>query len=97
MAHLKRLVAPKTWPIKRKGAIFVTRQNSRAKSSYSMPLAVVLRDLLKVAEKSREVKRMLQTRDSQLTRVKSVLNLKEASIRASRERLDKAVESILRN
>ncbi len=44
----------------------------------------------------REVKRILQTRDSQLTRAKKTINMKEASLKASRERLNKAVESIVR-
>ncbi len=60
MAHLKRLVAPKTWPIKRKGIVFITKQYPRTKTAYSIPLLLVLRDLLGVAQKSREVQRILQ-------------------------------------
>ncbi|HIJ98864.1 TPA: 30S ribosomal protein S4e [archaeon] len=63
MAHLKRLVAPKTWPIKRKKMVFVTKQYPRARAVYSIPLSIVLRDLLGVAQKAREVSRILRERN----------------------------------
>src|SRR3989344_3820921 len=63
MAHLKRLVAPRSWPIKRKGIEFTIRQNPRVKSEISIPLAFVLRDMLKLAQKARESKRILRERN----------------------------------
>ncbi len=62
MAHLKRLAAPKSWPIKRKGPVFVTRQNPRAKEEFSIPISFVLRDMLRLAQKAREVKQILGAR-----------------------------------
>lgn len=60
MAHLKRLVAPKTWPIKRKETVFVTHQYPRAKTERSLPLSIILRDLLKVGNTTKEIRRILR-------------------------------------
>ncbi len=60
MSHLKRLVTPRSWPIKRKANAFVTRQSPgphRIKSS--LPLNVVLRDLLQLTQRTRETKKVL--------------------------------------
>ena len=62
MAHLKRLVAPKTWGIKRKGIVFVTRQNPRAKSEFTVPMTVVLRDMLRVVNNESEARKVLRER-----------------------------------
>ncbi len=62
MTHLKRLVAPKSWPIKRKGIVFTTRQNPRTQAKYSIPLSIVLRDMLKLVQKAREALRVLKER-----------------------------------
>ncbi len=62
MAHLKRLVAPKTWPIARKKTVFVTQPNPRVKAEFGIPLSMLLKDLLKVAKTNREVLRILRER-----------------------------------
>lgn len=49
--HVKLHAAPKSWPIRRKGKTFVVKGNSK-----SIPLLVVLRDLLKLAQTRKEVK-----------------------------------------
>lgn len=63
-AHLKRLIAPKTWPIKRKGITFITRPKpSGAPMDLSIPLVVVLKELLHLAKTTKEVKRILHDQE----------------------------------
>ncbi len=58
--HLKRLVAPKSWKIKRKGITFVTRPNPGMHSKKnSISINVILRDMLNYAKTTRDVKVML--------------------------------------
>ena len=58
--HLSRLNAPKSWPIQRKGIKFITRPNP---GSYTLeetiPLSLVLTNILKVARTRKEVKKIL--------------------------------------
>lgn len=62
--HLKRYFAPKTWKIKRKGITFITKPSPGThKIGMSMPLNVILRDVLGYANNNREVKFMLENRD----------------------------------
>lgn len=62
--HLKRYFAPKTWKIKRKGITFITKPSPGThKIGMSMPLNVILRDVLGYANNNREVKFMLEKRD----------------------------------
>lgn len=57
MSHLKRHAVPKTWPVKRKGTAFVVKPNSGL--SDSLPVLIILRDLLKVAQNRKEVKKII--------------------------------------
>ncbi|RKY01045.1 MAG: 30S ribosomal protein S4e [Spirochaetes bacterium] len=58
--HLKRLVAPKSWKIKRKGITFVTRPRPGMHSKKnSISLNLVLRDMLGYAKTTRDVKVIL--------------------------------------
>ena len=58
--HLKSLAAPKTWPIPRKRFVFVTKQHPGPHTlNSSMPLSVVLRDVLKALSVAREMKKAL--------------------------------------
>lgn len=60
MGHLKRLYAPKTWTVKRKGIKFVVKPVPGPHSSkWSVPIALIFRDLLKYASNLREVKYIL--------------------------------------
>ena len=59
--HLKRQEVPKKWPIKRKGSVYVVRPSSNLRNG--MPLMIVLRDLLNIAQNRREVKRALHVKD----------------------------------
>ena len=58
--HLTRLTAPKSWPIRRKGIKFITKPNPGSHNlRESIPMAVALRELLKYAKTTREVKKIL--------------------------------------
>lgn len=60
MGHLKRLFMPKSWPIKRKGIKFVMRPRPGPHPiSNSFPLGLLLRDLLKFAKTTRELRYIL--------------------------------------
>jgi small subunit ribosomal protein S4e len=61
--HLIRLNAPKTWPIKRKGLMFITRPNPGSHNlKTSMPTGVVLKEMLKHVKTTKEVKRILNSK-----------------------------------
>jgi small subunit ribosomal protein S4e len=58
--HLKRLPAPRHWPIKRKAGKFTTRViPGPHPKEYSLTLAIILRELLEHANDMREVKVIL--------------------------------------
>src|SRR3989339_862043 len=52
--HLKRQEAPKNWPIPRKGSTFVIKNNSNG-----IPLLILLRDVMKIAQDRKEVKQAI--------------------------------------
>lgn len=56
--HLKRNSMPKTWPLKRKGTKYIVR-TFNLKSS--IPLLVIIRDILKLAKDRGEVKKILNS------------------------------------
>ena len=59
-SHLKRLAIPRSWPIPRKTTIWVTRPRAGAHSlERSIPLNIIIRDVLGVARSTREVSRIL--------------------------------------
>ncbi len=63
-SHLKRYFAPKTWKIKRKKLVFVTKPSPGPhKMGMSLPLNVVLRDILNYADNSRETKFMVANKN----------------------------------
>ena len=57
-AHLKRISSPKTWPIERKGTVFVTRPLPGKKLQYSISLNLALQKL-GYAQNSKEAKSIL--------------------------------------
>ncbi|HOQ26483.1 MAG TPA: 30S ribosomal protein S4e, partial [Methanomassiliicoccaceae archaeon] len=62
--ELRRLTAPRSWPIKRKAHHWVTKPSPGAHSiEDSVPVTVVVRDLLKICDTAAEVKRILSNRD----------------------------------
>ncbi len=59
MAHLKRLPAPRSWAIKRKGIKFIAKPMPGSHSiSNSLPIVVILRDILKLVVNAREAKKL---------------------------------------
>lgn len=62
--HMKRLTAPRAWPIKRKASVWVTRQSPGPHSKESsMPAVLVLRDMLGLCDTAREAKRLVGNRE----------------------------------
>jgi small subunit ribosomal protein S4e len=60
MSHLKRINAPRTWPIQRKTTKFVTKPNPGVhKLDEGMPLGVILREMLKLTSTKRQTKLIL--------------------------------------
>lgn len=60
MTHLKRQSAPKTWPVPKKGTAYMVKPLSNLKNT--VPLTLILRDILKICKNRREVKRAIQLR-----------------------------------
>jgi small subunit ribosomal protein S4e len=62
--HLKRLNAPKTWVINRKENKWITKQNPGPHSlKESMPINVILKNLLKYSKTTRETKNILNKKE----------------------------------
>lgn len=62
--HLKRLAAPHSWKIKRKGITFITRPKPGAHSfDEAISLNVILKDILKYATTTREVKKIIANKE----------------------------------
>jgi len=57
MPHLKRQKVPKSWPIHRKGTKYVVRPNFNLQRG--IPVLIILRDMLKLAQNRKEVKKAL--------------------------------------
>jgi len=58
--HQKRVAAPKSWPIPRKTKVWVVKSNPGPHSEVkSIPLGVIIRDMLGLAKTLREVKKIL--------------------------------------
>ena len=58
--HQKRVTVPRSWPIARKSPKWVAKASPGPHSSAdSMPLVMVIRDMLKLVDNSREAKRLL--------------------------------------
>ncbi len=61
--HQKRISAPTTWPINRKGSVWVPKILPGAHSkTYGMPLIILLRDVLGVAKNRKEAKNILNSK-----------------------------------
>lgn len=60
--HLKRFKAPKTWPIHPKEATWTVKPSAGAHSiDDALPLTLVIRDILGLADNSREAKRIINS------------------------------------
>ena len=62
--HMKRLAAPRSWPLKRKVNVFITKQNAGAHPlEDSMAAVIVLRDMIDACDTAREAKRIIGNRE----------------------------------
>jgi small subunit ribosomal protein S4e len=62
MSHLKRLAAPKTWNISRKDNTFIVTPNPGPhKKEHSIPLVVLIRDMIGIVDNAKECKNILHT------------------------------------
>ena len=59
--HLKRQKVPKNWPIERKGTAYIVRPN--ANISNGIPILVAIRDILKLAQNRKEVKKVIHAKN----------------------------------
>ena len=59
--HLKRQKVPKNWPIERKGTAYIVRPN--ANISNGIPILIALRDMLKLAQNRKEVKKAIHVKN----------------------------------
>ncbi|MDI6643633.1 MAG: 30S ribosomal protein S4e [Methanobacteriaceae archaeon] len=60
--HLKRFKSPKTWPIHTKEDKWTVKPSPGPHSiENSLPLLIIIRDILKLADNSREAKRIINT------------------------------------
>ena len=58
--HLKRLAAPRSWAIPRKTNVYTTKPRPGAHPiERALPLATVIRDMLKLTETGREARRII--------------------------------------
>ncbi len=64
MTHLKRINAPKSWPIKRKENKFIVKPlPGPHKLKECMPLSVLLREILKLSKKKRDIKTIINNKN----------------------------------
>ncbi len=62
--HMKRLAAPRKWPIQRKVSVWITKQSAGAHSvEESMSAVTVLRDLVGACDTAREAKKIIGNRE----------------------------------
>ncbi len=63
-SHMKRIAAPKTWPIARKVTTFITRAKpSGQRQDLTLPLVVIMRDMLGVVETKKQAGTILNTQE----------------------------------
>ncbi len=60
MSHLKRQKVPKSWPIHRKGTAYVVKANFNNQNG--VPILIILRDMLKLAQTRKEVKKIIHSK-----------------------------------
>jgi len=61
---LKRIAAPKTWPILRKTGTFIARPRPKGHSlAFTMPVVVVLRDIMQLVKTSAQATRVMREHD----------------------------------
>lgn len=63
MSHVIRLSMPKSWPLPRKGTKYLACPMPGKKSEISIPLVIVLRDILKIGKTRKEVKAIMHEKN----------------------------------
>jgi small subunit ribosomal protein S4e len=63
MSHLKRLAMPKTWPIPKTGTKYLAMAMPGRRKKFSIPLVIVLRDILKIANTRNETQKILSMKE----------------------------------
>jgi small subunit ribosomal protein S4e len=63
MSHLKRISIERSWPLPRKGSKYMLKAYPGKKSELSMPLGIILRDIIKITSKRKETKAVLQNKE----------------------------------
>jgi small subunit ribosomal protein S4e len=58
MKQMKRQMAPKNWPIQRKGTTFVVKGDGKG-----VPILIALRDMLKISKNKKEVKKAIHKKE----------------------------------
>ena len=62
-SHMKRLTMPRSWPLPRKSSVWIQKPNPCGHPlDLCMPMGVILRDVLGVAQNSREAKKILHSK-----------------------------------
>lgn len=77
MAHLKIQKIPKNWPIPRKGHAYIVRPNFNINKG--IPILIIIRDILKIAQNRREVKRAIHLKNILLNN-KTIKNEKNSAV-----------------
>jgi len=63
MKHLKRKAIARSWPLPKKGTKYVMKPYPGKKRELSLPLGIILRDILKIASTRREIKALLNANE----------------------------------
>lgn len=63
MSHQKRLAIERSWPLPRKGTKYLLKQHPGKKSGISIPLGIILRDILKITNTRKEAKALLHDKE----------------------------------
>ena len=67
MSHLKRLKAPRAWRIERKVAKWTVKPSPGPHSfKNSIPLLLIVRDFLKIADTGKEARRIISAKEIQV-------------------------------
>ncbi len=62
-SHMKRLTMPRSWPLPRKSSVWIQKPNPCGHPlDLCMPMGVILRDILGVAQNRREAKKILHSK-----------------------------------
>ena len=63
MSHLKKIAMPRSWPLKKTGTKYIVKARPGIGNGTSIPILLVLRDMLHVASTRSEVKQIIFMKD----------------------------------